>query len=514
MVKSTSHLKSNYRKLLAKAKDIVILQTTKSITLWDMETKMPPQGISLKSQQLALLSRIEYGMITNPEIGILLKHIEQNANYEALDEVQRRNVYLIRKNFNEQIRLPEKLIVNTSKQQAITIDTWKKAKACNSFSLFKPELKKLFGLKKQAAEILMEIKNTSSPYDALVDSFEPKMTCELITKIFAQLKQRLIVIVEKCLSASKQPDVTLLKRYIPVELQREISRSLAQYIEYDVQSKQARGRIDETEHPFTTGYFDDVRITTHYYEKNFTTSLFSILHEGGHALYDQNLNRDWMYQPIGDGCSFGFHESQSRLVENIVGRSSDFWQYFYPKLRGLTGKTFSNVNIEQFVHAINRVRASRIRVEADELTYCLHIIIRFEIEQALFGGNVDIVDLPEIWNQKYREYLNLNIQDDTEGVMQDTHWASGLFGYFPSYALGNIYSGQILSKMNKDLANWRTLLKQGHFFGIKKWLINNIYCYGNLYDPPDLLKKITGEPINIRPYINYLQCKYSKLYEY
>jgi carboxypeptidase Taq len=479
-----------------------------------METKMPPKGINLRSQQLAMLSQIGHRMSTDPEIGVLLEKIEKHPDYETLNELQRRNVFLIRKNYDEQTKLPEKLVVDTARQEAITIDIWKKAKAAKDFPMFKPDLEKLFELRGQAADILMGVKNTKTPYDALIDIFEPKMTADEIATIFDELKTGLKSIIERCLSAPKQPDPSILTRKVPKNVQEELSKSLAKVIDYDIESPNAGGRIDETEHPFTTGYFDDVRITTHYYEDKYWSSLFSVLHEGGHALYEQGLNHEWMYQPVGNGCSMGFHESQSRFIENIVGRSHEFWTYYYPKFKALTGNIFSDVNLDSFVHAINQVKPSKIRVDADEVTYGLHIIIRFEIERALFAGKVTIRELPEVWNQKYLDYLGLKIENDSEGVMQDTHWAGGAFGYFPSYALGNIFGGQILNKMEKDIANWRDQLTNGDFQSIKQWLTKNVYSYGDLYDPAVLLKRITGEGIKVQHFIDYLDTKCSRLYGY
>jgi carboxypeptidase Taq len=507
-------LNLNYDKLMKKAKANTILQSTADIIRWDMETMMPPKGINLRSEQLARLSEIEHKMVTAPEIGILLEKIEGHQNYETLDITQKRNVYLIRKNYDEQTKLPEDLVVETARQQAITIDTWKKAKIAKDFLLFKPELEKLVNLRKKAAEILMEVKNTSTPYDALIDIYEPKITSDKITRIFNKLKEGLVLIIDKCQKAPKQPDASILQRKVPVDFQRRISKSLARFMEYDIESKKAGGRIDETEHPFSIGYYDDVRITTHYYENNFISSIFSVLHEGGHAIYEQNLNPEWMYQPLGFSCSLGFHESQSRFVENIIGKSYEFWIYFLPKIKELTGKIFSDVDLDAFILAINRVKPSKIRIMADEITYCIHIIIRFEIERDLMDDKITVVDLPEIWNQKYKEYLGVDIENDSEGVMQDTHWASGLQGYFPTYALGNIYSGQILNQINKDIPEWKNQIVKGNFHNIKRWLIDNIHFYGNLYDPSDLIKKITGEQINIKPYLDYLNGKYSKLYGY
>jgi carboxypeptidase Taq len=510
----TKPLISSYKKLLEKTKNIITLHSAAAILHWDMETMMPPKGIKLRSLQLAMLSRIGHKMSTDPEIGRLLEETLKYPEYSNLDHVHKRNLYLINKHYTEQTKLPEELVVETSKQEAITIDTWKKAKAAKDFLKFKPELEKLFNLKKQAAEILMEVKETATPYDALIDIFEPKMTAETISKVFKELREGLISLLRKCEASPKQPDTSLLKRGVPIETQQKIGKLLADFIGYDTESKESGGRIDETEHPFTTGYYDDVRITTHYYENRLTSAIFSILHEGGHALYEQNLKSEWMFQPVGDACSMGFHESQSRFVENIVGRSREFWIYFLPKLKWLAGRVLSDVDLDDFLHAINHVKPSKIRIEADEVTYGLHVIIRFNLERDLFADKITIDELPQIWNESYRQYLGVTVEDDSEGVMQDTHWASGLYGYFPSYALGNIYSGQILASMEKDIRDWREQISKGDFRNVKQWLVNNVHSYGNLYDPPDLSKIIAGRELTVDPYLNYLHLKYLRLYDF
>jgi len=507
-------LKNPYEKLMVKAKDVVVLATTASIVNWDMETKMPPKGVMLRSQQLGMLQKIIHQTTVDPEVGNLLSQIEKHADYDSLGELQKRNIYLIRKNYDEQTKLPEELVVETAKQEAIAINTWKKAKAAKNFAMFKPELEKMVELKKKAADILMKVKGTATPYDALIDIFEPKANSETIATIFTELRKGLVDLIGKCLNASKQPDVSFLNRKVPLDVQQKISVELARFMNYDVESPQAGGRIDETEHPFTTGYYDDVRITTHYYENNIASSLFSVLHEGGHALYGQGLNPEWMYQPVGDGASYGFSESQSRFVENIIGRSREFWNYFLPKLNEITANTFSDVALDDFVRAINQVRPSKIRVEADEVTYCLHVIIRFEIERELFAGKLQVAELPQVWNQKYKDYLGVNIENDSEGVMQDTHWAAGYFGYFPTYALGNIFSGQILNTMEKTLPNWKDEITKGNFSNVKNWLTNNVHHYGALYDPAVFIKKIAGEEINVKPYLTYLNNKFQWIYGY
>jgi carboxypeptidase Taq len=505
-------LSPEYKKLMERNKELTILQSTESIMGWDMETMMPPKAINLRSQQLSLLSVIGHKMITDPETGKLLQIVGRHPQRDKLTVLQKRNVYLIKKRYDEETKLPEKLVAETAKQEAITIDIWKKAKEAKKFQMFKPELEKILDLKKEAAEILMKVKRTKTPYDALIDIFEPKMTSNEITKIFDDLRTGLVSLLKKCTGAPKQPDRNILKQKIPFDTQRKIARALADFVGYDVTSKKAGGRIDETEHPFTTGYYDDVRITTHYFEKEFTSSLFSVLHETGHALYEQNLPKEWIYQPVGEVASMGFHESQSRFVENMIGRSREFWTYFLPKLKHIAGKELSNLKLDSFVHAINQVKPSKIRVEADEVTYCMHIIIRFNIERDLFANKITVKELPEVWNQSYKDYLGVKIDDDSEGVMQDTHWAGGMFGYFPSYALGNIYSGQLMQAMQTALPNWRTQLAKGEFKKVEKWLADIIHSQGNLYDASDLIKKISGKKLNVKPYLNYLNEKYSSLY--
>jgi carboxypeptidase Taq len=510
----TENLLSNYEKLMEKTKEIAIFNSAQAVLNWDTETMMPPKAIGLRSQQLALLSGMQHKMETNPEIGALLEKIERHSNYEKLSAIQKRNIYLIRKNYDEQTKLPEELVMEIAKQRTIAVDVWKKAKAAKNFSMFRPELEKNIELAKKAAEILMKVKKTKTPYDALIDIFEPKMTTEEITKVFDELREGLVILIKKCETSPKQPDVSFLKRRIPIDVQRKIAVSLAETVLYDVTSKNSGGRIDETEHPFTNGYYDDVRITTHYFEDMFASSVFSVLHEAGHAIYEQDLNPEWMYQPVGTGCSSGFHESQSRFVENIIGRSREFWTYFLPKLKELAGKTLSDVTLDKFVHAINQVKPSKIRVEADEVTYGLHIIIRFNIERDLFAGKITAKELPEIWNQSYKKYLGIKIENDSEGVMQDTHWASGYYGYFPSYALGNVYTGQLLASMEKDTPDWRKQLEKGNFKPVKQWLAEKVHKQGNLYDPPALIKRITGKELTVKPYLNYLNEKCSKLYDF
>ncbi len=514
MENPSDSLNIKYNKLLGKAGELFILQSMGSIIAWDMETKMPPKGIQLRSQQLALLQKIGHRMAIDPEIGFLIEDIQKYNDYDNLNQILKRNVHLMKKQFDEETKLPEELVVETARQSAITVDIWKKSKAAKDWEMFKPDLEKLFNLRLKAANILMDVKGTKTPYDALVDLFEAGMTSDIISRVFTGMRKGLVQIIEDIKNAPKKSDPSVLSHRVPIPIQVKIGESLSELIGYDIKSPQAGGRIDETEHPFTTGYYDDVRITTHYYEDKFSSSVFSVLHEGGHAIYEQNLPREWMYQPVGTGCSMGIHESQSRFVENMFGRSPEFWSYYYSSLCEITSGTLAGLVLDDFILAINHVEPSKIRVEADEVTYGLHIIIRFEIEKDLFSEKISIDELPEIWNEKYNEYLGVEIKNDSEGVMQDTHWASGAFGYFPSYALGNIYGGQMLEKMAQDIPYYKEKIVEGSFAEMRNWLSENVHKYGNLYDAADLIKVITGDELRIEPFLNYLNEKYSNLYGY
>jgi carboxypeptidase Taq len=500
-----------YKELLSKVEDITVLGTAEGLIHWDMETMMPPGAVEQRSMQLSLLTRVHHQMSTDTKIWKLLTAIQTNPKHESMGQAEKRNLYLINKSYREQTNLPEKLVAAIAKQEAITVNVWKKAKAKKNFNLFKPDLKKLLDLSMEAAEILMKVKETRTPYEALIDNFEPKMTAETITSTFSQLQVSLRRLISKIQSSQSKPDTTILCQPVPVENQRQIAQLLTGTLGYDTCSSEARGRIDETEHPFTEGYYDDVRITTHYYPNNFASSIFSVLHEGGHARYEQNLNPEWKYQPIGSPCSFGVHESQSRFYENVIGRSKEFWVGVMPKLK-VAAPTLANLELDKFVRAINRVELSKIRIEADEVTYNLHIIVRFEIERDLFAGKISVDELPEVWNQKYSDYLGIKIKDNSEGVMQDTHWASGLYGYFPSYALGNIYSGQIMAAITKDMPDWRSQLALGKLDQPNEWLKTNIHSQSNLYEPADLMKKATGKNLNPEAFINYLNEKYGAIY--
>ncbi len=501
----------SYERLMMRAKDIEVLDSARGIVNWDLETYMPPGAIGLRSEQLSLLSRLLHKMRSSTEVGDLLNEVEKKSR--SLDEVQKRNVYLMRRKHDIAIKIPPDLVGKLSKQKAIATDVWKKAKATSDWKLFEPELTKLVDLSVTREEIAMEVKGISTVYDSMLDDYERGITAEEIARVFGQLRDRLVPLAERCAEASQGIEAGFLSRMVPIDVQKRVATDIGGLIGYDTTSDKARGRIDETVHPFTTGYFDDVRVTVHYYENNMPAMVYAMLHEGGHALYEQNFSRNFIYQPVGNAASFGMHESMSRFVENIIGRTPEFWEYYLPRLNEITGGAFGGIGLMDFVRATNLVRRSKIRIEADEVTYSLHIIIRFEIERELFSGRTSVSELPQVWNEKYDKYLGVEVGNDREGVLQDTHWGSGLYGYFPSYALGNIYDGLWVEKMNEDTPEWRRSLVAGELDPIIGWLADNIQRLGALYDPQELARKVCGKEIDARPFLDYLEQKYMEMFD-
>ncbi len=501
-----------YDEIMAKYREAALIGSIISVMDWDTECYIPPKAYPLRGEQMGLIRQMRQRMLSSHELGTLLDKVESETEFAKLDEIQKRNTYLVRRQYDVMVKIPEELTVALSKQATKTMNIWKQAKAKNDWKRFQPELTELFKLLEKRGEILMEVRQTPTVYDALIDLYEPKMTQDTISKVFKELRRDLIPLVDKYTVFVKEMDFSFMNRKVSLDAQRKISTALCDFIQYDTTSNQAGGRVDETEHPFTSGYYDDVRITTHYYENNFAASFYSVLHEGGHAIYEQNYPPDGKFQPWGDAPSYGIHESQSRFVENMLGRSKEFITFFLPTLNKLTKNTFKDINVEQMTKAVNKVERSKIRIEADEVTYSLHVIIRFEIERDLFVNKVKISELPSVWNEKYDQYLGVEIETDSEGVMQDTHWALGYHGYFPCYALGNIYGGQFLAAMEKKIPTWLDLVASGKFGAIKQWLVDNVHLKGDLYDPEVLLHKITGEALNPKPFVYYLTAKYKSIF--
>jgi carboxypeptidase Taq len=500
-----------YKKLMEKYREIALVGSVRGLMEWDLETYMPPQGIGLRSDQLNVLERVSHRMLTSDELVTLLKESERGAG--SLDEVQRRNLHLLRREHDIATSVPENLVADLASQMATARDVWAKARAAHNWKMFEPELQKLVDLSIKRAEATMHARGASCVFDAMIDDYDKGMTHEKVARLLTDLRASLVPLVRKYSKASVDVDTSVIKRHIPIATQRDIVKDAVALIGYDTTSDKACGRIDETEHPFTNGYFNDVRITVHYYEDDPFNALLCGLHEAGHALYEQNLNHDWMCQPVGRGASMGIHESMSRFAENILGRSRSFWAYYLPRLKEFTGSAFSGVQLNDLLRAINKVEPSKTRITADELTYSLHIAIRFEIERDLFEGRVEVSELPQVWNDLYDKYLQVRFDHDGEGVLQDVHWSVGGYGCFQSYALGNVYGGMFLRKMEEENRAWSDEVEKGRSEIAIDWLRDNVQHWGAMYDPGELVEKVTGTSLTPEPFVQYLTKKYTSLWE-
>ena len=498
-------MKEKYEQLLSIFRELQIIEQISMLLGWDNQVVMPPKGVEQRGDQMAFISKLQHERATDPQIGELLREIKESSEYENFTYEEKRNIYLMQREYDRVTKIPPEFIAEFTKQQVITHEIWKKARQENNYEEYKPYLKKILDMGKQFANYLNP---DLHPYDVMLDYFEPGMNREKYNRIFTPLKEALVPLIKKCLESNKQPKIEILNRNCPIEIQKKLSLDVIPLINYDLE----RGRLDEAAHPFTTGNYDDVRITTRYLENYFPSSFFATMHESGHACYDQNLKKEWRYQPIGNYCSMGIHEANSRFYENIIGRSIEFWKFYFNRFKEITGTLFEDVELDDFVHAINNVQPSAIRVEADELTYNLHIILRYELERDLMEGKVTVDELPEVWNQKMKELLDYEVKNDAEGVLQDIHWSSGMVGYFPTYSMGNIYGAQFLHKLSKDIPNWREEVEKGNIKIMTDWMKKNVQEKGNLYDPAELVKEVTGEEPNPEYLVKYLTEKYSKLF--
>jgi carboxypeptidase Taq len=499
-------MSNEYLKLSNEMKEVRMLSSAMGVLGWDAKTYMPSAGIKQRGSQLSILSKIAHGKFIDPKIGKLINNCIEKSD---INEFQRRNLQLWKKDYDKSTKLPTEFVAKFTKQSTITENIWEEAKRKSDFSIVKPHLSELFELTKQKAGYLDPDKD---PYDVLVDIYEPNITAAEITSYFNPLKEAVLKLMNKCSDQCRKENNSEnlgLKIQSTIDQQRELSNLIINLIGLD----RKRFRIDESEHPFTTGTADDVRITTHYLDNDPIASVYSVFHEVGHALYELNLPQEHKWTAVGSSISLGIHESQSRFTENLIGKNPEFLKYFFPKIQEII-PGYNKVKLEDFVKSVNSIVPSKIRIYADEVTYNLHIIMRFEIERDLFSGKLSIDELPEVWNEKMKSYLGQEIQSEAEGVLQDTHWYGGAFGYFPDYALGNIYNGQFLNSMAKNIPDWEKQISEGKFSEIRSWLINNIHQKGSLYDPADLVKTVCGEQPNPKYFISYMESKFSKIYEF
>ncbi|MGN4125614.1 carboxypeptidase M32 [Lysinibacillus sphaericus] len=476
------------------------------VIYWDMRTGAPKKGLTQRSEVIGTLSASLFDMQTSEELGELLTVLE--AQKEELDHVTLRLVEEVRKNYDNNKKIPaheyKEFVILQSKAEAI----WEEAKAQNDFALFLPYLEEIITWQKKFIGY-WGMKN-GSPYNTLLDQYEPEMTTEILDRVFGELRATIVSLIQKITASSNKPDTSVLFKHFPQEEQRALSLEILAQLGYDFDA----GRLDESVHPFMIGLnHGDNRITTKYDEVDFRSAIFGTIHECGHAMYEQNIDEQLDGLPLAQGTSMGIHESQSLFYENFVGRNEKFWEHNYERLQKYSPAQFGHVALADFLRAINMVEPSLIRIEADELTYALHIMIRYEIERDLFNGDLQAKDLPQVWNAKYEEYLGIRPQTDAEGVLQDMHWSGGMFGYFPSYALGLIYAAQWKHAMDKDIPNFDDLLARGELLPIREWLTAKVHQYGALKKPFELLQEATGEGLNGTYLANYLQDKYTKLYQ-
>ncbi|MHA0855312.1 carboxypeptidase M32 [Paenibacillus sp. CMAA1364] len=474
---------------------------------WDLRTGAPRKGAEARSETIGMLDTEMFKLQISEDMADYLAYFTQEHVMEQLDEVDRKIILECQKEYELNKLIPTDKFQEYSALTAHAQTLWEEAKDKSDFAGFEPYLSKIVEMKKEFIQY-WGVKGTR--YDTLIDMYEPDMTVEKLDRIFTQLRTRLVPLVEAILSSPVQPEKKFLQQKFSKEQQEKFGLFILQEMGYDFEA----GRQDESVHPFATSLnIGDVRITTNYVEEDVTNALFSSLHEGGHALYEQNVDVKFAGTPLAEGTSMGIHESQSRLWENMIGRSYGFWERYYKDLQQYFDPQLTDVVLEDFYRAINRVENSLIRIDADELTYNLHIIIRYEIEKMLFNEELSVKDLPDVWNAKYKEYLGIEPPNDGAGVLQDVHWSGGDFGYFASYSLGNMYAAQFLNTMRKELPHYDQWIAEGNLLPIKEWLTTKIYQYGKSLTPSEIIMQVTGEELNPNYLADYLEEKYKEIYQ-
>ena len=467
------------------------LQHAESIADWDSRVSMPPEGAEARANVLATLTRITHERFVSDEVGKLLDALEV-----VDDETDAALVRVTRREWERARRVPSDLAAEMSHAAGVAVAAWDKAKAASDFASFSPHLERQLELKQRYIACFPE---TDTPYDVLLDEYEEGTTTAEVQQIFARLKEELIPLIAR---ATEPKELT---GPFAVEQQQRANRLVLEAFGYDP----TKWRIDETPHPFAAKPgLDDIRLTTHT-DAGDLTSLFSTMHEFGHGVYEFDIDARLARSPLGGGTSSAIHESQSRLWENLVGRSRGFWRWYYPQLQPLFPDALGSIDEESFVRAVSAIRPGLIRGDADEATYGLHIILRFELEQELLAGSVAVCDLPEVWNARMKEYLGVDVPDDAQGVLQDMHWSVGLFGYFPTYQLGNVISVQIWERARAELGDLEEQFARGEFSQLREWLREQIYKHGSIYPPRELLQRVTGSALDPEPYLGYLRTKFA-----
>jgi carboxypeptidase Taq len=497
--------------LRARDAEIRRLMHISSVLSWDQETYMPPKAVGERAEQLELLSGMIHDRLASREFGNLLAEAGASERRplgpDDAAPVERAYLRELHRAYRRSTRLPRRLVTELAKQGAIGQARWQEARKASDFGLFGPQLTVILGLVRESASCLGYKEH---PYDPLLDEYEPWMKSSELEKVFAGLRPKLRGLVQRIAASGRQPDTSFLKASYPVDRQREFSLTVLREIGYDFQ----RGRLDESAHPFTSTLGRaDVRLTTRYNPEFFNTGVFGTIHEAGHGLYELGIGPELADTILADGTSMGIHESQSRMWENFIGRGLPFWVHFYPRLKALFPQVLEAVRLEDFHRAINAVQPSLIRVEADEVTYNLHILVRFELEKRLVSDDLQVGELPSAWKAQYREALGVEPPDDAQGVLQDIHWSMGSFGYFPTYALGNLYAAQFYRTMKRDLPGLEEELVRGEFAPVLSWLRDKVHRLGRLVPAAELCRQVTGESLDPACLAEYLEAKYSNVYE-
>lgn len=471
---------------------------------WDQETYLPEKGAGIRAQQIATLSGIAHELSVAPSLVNLIKRL---AKVGKLDAKQRRNIAESQKSVEKQQKFSTDFVMRLSKTTSEAFQAWQQAKTANDFALFEPALSRMVDIQREKAALLSHTQ-TQHPYDALADEFEAGMTVAQLDVLFADVREQLTPFVAH-IFAQTAPNDQFLRQPYDRQKQWDYGLQTLQQMGYDFKA----GRQDISSHPFTTSFSPlDVRVTTRINDNSFDEMLWSCIHEGGHALYEQGLSPDDYGLPTGEATSLGIHESQSRLWENNVGRSLPYWTAHYPALQALFPEQLGGVSLRDFYRAINRVQPSLIRTNADELTYHFHILIRYEIEKGLIEGSIAVKDLPDIWNSRYKTYLQIDVPSDSKGVLQDIHWSHGGFGYFPTYSLGSFYAAQFFAQAQRDLPQLISDIAAGNTQALLSWLREKIHRHGKMYNSEELCCAITGEPLNFAYFMAYARQKYSDIY--
>jgi carboxypeptidase Taq len=476
------------------------LMEVQQLLEWDQQVMMPRKGAEQRGAHQAALARVVHERLADPALGDLIVSLEE----KDLADDARADLREAHRAWERAVKVPSSLVSERAMAVALAQEAWTAAKPAGDFAAFRPHLERVLALTREMASLL----NPEHPYDALLEEYEPGMTEDELASVFAGLKARILPLLDRILGAASPPDASILARRYPVESQEAFCRAVAGDLGYDFEA----GRLDRSAHPFTNGTFRDVRITTRYSETFLNMALFGTIHETGHALYEQGLDPERFRTPSGQACSLGIHESQSRFWENVIGRSRPFWSHYFPKLRRAFPGALDGVGEEDFYRAVNAVKPSLIRVEADEVTYNLHILLRFELESALLKGTLEPGDLPEAWRAGMKDLLGIEPPSDREGVLQDIHWSAGLVGYFPTYALGNLYGGQFLQALRSDLPDLDGRIAAGDFAPVRDWLRRKIHVQGRRHLAPELCARVTGRSLSADPLMAYLEAKFSDVY--